>query len=244
MPDRFTVALSAAAHASVAFLAACGSDATEPNEIANTRFVNASATTSSISATNEGRVVASGLAFQNANQPSSCSTVEHGGDEEVKFTLGGTTNEIGSVKAEFIAKSNYSVVFYAPNTIAVYPDIFTAPPSGQNALRFINATGSAGDVYVTVPATNPVTPVTGSPNVANLGSNSVSGFNSGTAPGGTFNTYPNGNTRIRLFNVGSQVNPRADFTIGSLPSNRVATVVLTAPSASGATGFLITVCGS
>jgi len=240
MPDRFTVALSAAALASVAFLAACGSDATEPNEIANTRFVNASATTSSISATNEGRVVASGLAFQNTNQPSSCSTVEHGGDEEVKFTLGGTTNEIGSVKAEFISQANYSVVFYAPNTIAVYPDNFTAPGTGLNALRFINATGSAGDIYVTGPNDG----ISGAPAVANLGSNSVSGFNSGTAPGGTFNTYGQGSTRVRLFNVGSQVNPRADFTIGALPSNRVATVVLTTPSSTGATGFLITVCGS
>jgi len=176
MPDRFTVALSAAALASVAFLAACGSDATEPNEVANTRFVNASATTSSISATNEGRVVASGLAFQNTNQPSSCSTVEHGGDEEVKFTLGGTTNEIGSVKAEFISQANYSVVFYAPNTIAVYPDNFTAPGTGLNALRFINATGSAGDIYVTGPNDG----ISGAPAVANLGSNSVSGKTGGT----------------------------------------------------------------
>jgi hypothetical protein len=243
MPDRFTVALSAAALASVAFLAACGSDATEPNEIANTRFVNASATTSSISATDEGRVVASGLAFQNTNQPSSCSTVERGSDVQIKFTLGGTTSDIGSVTAAFNAQANYSVVFYAPNNIVVYPDIFTAPGSGLNALRFINATGSAGDVYVTPPTTNQVT---GSPAVANLGSNAISGFNSGTAPGGTFNTYDQGSTRVRLFNVGSQVNPRADFTISGLPSNRVATVVLTPPpSGAGApTGFLITVCGS
>jgi len=240
MPDRFTVALSAAALASVAFLAACGSDATEPNEIANTRFVNASATTSSISATNEGRVVASGLAFQNTNQPSSCSTVEHGSDEEIKFTLGGTTSDIGSVKAPIIAQANYSVVFYAPNNIAVYPDNFTAPGAGLNALRFINATSSAGDIYVTGPNDG----ISGAPAVPNLASNSVSGFNSGTAPGGTFNTYGQGSTRVRLFNVGSQVNPRADFTIGALPSNRVATVVLTTPSSTGATGFLITVCGS
>lgn len=240
MPDRFTVALSAAALASLAFVAACSSDATQPDEIANTRFVNASSSTPSITATDEGRVVATGLAFQNTNQPTNCSTVERGSDVEIKFTLGATTTDLGSVKAPFVAQANYSVVFYGPNNIAVYPDNFSAPPAGQNALRFINATGGTGDIYLTGP--NDL--ITGSPTLT-LGSNQVSGFNSGTAPGGTFTNFGDGNTRVRMFNQGQQVNPVADFTITAMPSNRVATVVLTPPPPGGsATGFLVGPCGS
>jgi len=242
MPDRFTVAVSAAALASLGFVAACGSDATQPDEIANTRFINASSSTSSISATNEGRVVATGLAFQNTNQPSNCSTVEHGSDEEIEFTLGGTTQDLGNVKAPFTAQANYSVVFYGPNNIAVYPDNFSAPPAGQNALRIINATGAAGDVYVTGP--NDLITIVG-PTISGLASNQVSGFDASTAPGGTFTNYSNGSTRVRLFNPGQIVNPRADFTITAMPSNNVATVVLTPPPSGGSTtGFLVGPCGS
>jgi hypothetical protein len=242
MPDRFTVAVSALALASVALVAACSSDATQPDEIANTRFINASSSTSSITATDEGRVVATGLAFQNTNQPSNCSTVERGSNVEIDFTLGGTTADLGNVKAEFIAQANYSVVFYAPNNIAVYPDNFSVPPAGQNALRIINATGADGDVYVTAP--NFVITAFG-PTIPGLPSNQVSGFNSGTAPGGTFTNYSNGSTRVRLFSPGQFVNPRADFTITAMPSNNVATVVLTPPPSGGsATGFLVGPCGS
>jgi len=241
MKDRFTLALSAAALVSAGLVAACSSDATHPNEIANTRFVNASASTASISATNEGRNVANGLNFQNTNAPSGCSTVEHGNDEEIKFTLGTGNTGLGSIKAPFAAKANYSVVFYAPNTIAVYPDVFSAPPSGQNAIRFINATGSAGDVYLTAP--NDQILVTTSPTISNLANNQVSGFNSSSATGGTFVNYDQSRTRVRLFNVGSQINPRADFTIAQIAANHVGTVVLT-PSANGKTGFVVSVCGS
>ncbi|HEY2379232.1 MAG TPA: hypothetical protein VGH98_24840 [Gemmatimonadaceae bacterium] len=238
MKDRFTLALGAAALVSVGFLAACSSDATNPNETANTRFVNASASTASISATNEGRNVANGLNFQNTNAPAGCSTVEEGSDEQIDFTLGTGNTGLGSIKSQIIAQHNYSVVFYAPNTIAVYPDQFTAPGSGLNALRFINATGSAGDIYLTGP--NDL--VLGSPTISNLGNNQVSGADANNT-GGTFVNHSADSTRVRVFDVGSQVNPRADFTITQLPSNRVGTVVLT-PSANGTTGFVVTVCGS
>ena len=240
MKDRFTLALSAAALASVGLLAACSSDATKPNETANTRFVNASSTTPALTATNEGRGAASNLAFQNTNAPVGCSTVEHGSDEEIVFTLGGGTTGLGSIKSQFNVNNNYTVVFYGPNTAAVYPDAFTAPGNGLNALRFINATGAAGDIYLTAPNDG----ISGSPTISNLANNQVSG-QSNNAPGGTFVNYGTSQTRVRLFNVGSQVNPRADFTISQLPSNRVGTVVLTpAPSGSSTTGFVVTVCGS
>lgn len=241
MKDRFTLALSAVALASVGFVAACSSDATNPNEIANTRFVNASATTASLTATNEGRNVANGLAFQNTNASAGCSTVEEGSDEEIVFTLGGTNTGLGSIKAPFVAQNNYTVVFYGPNKAAVYPDHSTAPGTGFNALRFINATGNAGDIYLTAPTAV----VSGAPTIQNLANQQVSGFDATNAPGGKFQNYGTGLTRVRLFDVGTQTNARADFTITQLPASRVGTVVLTpAPSGGTTTGFVVTVCGS
>jgi len=206
------------------------------------RVVNASPSTASLGATTEGRLVASSVPFQGATQPGTCPTVEHGSDEQIDFTVSGTSNSLGSVQYNFVAKQNYTVVFYAPNNAVVYPDVFANPAAGNNAIRFINATGIAGDVYLTPPTIN----IGSSPTVGNLASGQVSGFNSTSAPGGTFLEYPAANTRVRLFNVGQTTGfPRADFTITSLPANRVATIVLTPPPTGGAaTGFMVMPCGS
>jgi hypothetical protein len=242
MLHRATLALSAAALVSLAFVVGCGSDATEPDEIANVRIVNASPTAGSITATNEGRTVATGVPFQAATQPGTCPTVEHGSDEKIVFNNSSNGSGLGTIEYNFVAKQNYTVVFYAANTTVVYPDVYTNPPDGSNAIRFINATGTAGDVYLTTPNANVVAPAA----VSSLAAGQVSGFNSSTATGGTFLQYPVANTRVRLFNVG-QTNgtPRADFTIGGMPANRVATIILTPPPSGGsATAFMVMPCGS
>jgi len=242
MPHRVRLAFSAVALVPLVFAAACGSDATEPDEIANVRVVNASPSTAGLGATTEGRVVATNVPFQAATQPGTCPTVEHGSDEQIDFTAAGTSNSLGSVQYNFVAKQNYTVVFYAPNNAVVYPDVFTNPAAGNNAIRFINATGTAGDIYLTQPTSNIAAPAT----VGNLAAGQVSGFNSASAPGGTFVQYAATNTRVRLLNVGQTTGaPRADFTIGSMPANGVATIVLTPPPSGGtATGFMVMPCGS
>ena len=242
MPHRVRLALSAAVLVPLTFAAACGSDATEPDEIANVRVVNASPSTAALGATTEGRLVASSVPFQGATQPGTCPTVEHGSDEQIDFTVAGTSNSLGSVQYNFVAKQNYTVVFYAPNNAVVYPDVFTNPATGNNAIRFINATGTAGDIYLTQPTSNIAAPAT----IGNLAAGQVSGFNSSSAPGGTFVEYPAVNTRVRLFNVGQTTGvARADFTITSMPANRVATIVLTPPPTGGSpTGFVVMPCGS
>ena len=242
MQHRVTLAVSAVALVPLAFAAACSSDATEPDEIANVRVVNASPTTTSLGASTEGRVMATSVPFQAATQPGTCPTVEHGSDEQIDFTVGGTSNSLGSVQYNFVAKQNYTVVFYAPNTAVVYPDVFATPAAGNNAIRFINATGTAGDVYLTQATAPIVAPAT----VASLGAGQVSGFNSASAPGGTFVAYQDINTRVRLFDPGKTTGtPRADFIIGSMPANHVATIVLTPPPSGGSTtGFMVVPCGS
>lgn len=243
MSDRFTVALSAAALASLALVASCSSDATSPGETSNVRFANASSTTATITVQQEERTAIAGLAFQNTNAVAGCASVEHGSSQPTVWFLGGTTNQLASLNVNFAAGSNYTSVFYGPNNVAVYLDNFTAPATGQNAIRFVNATATPGDIYLTAP-TDVITS-TSTPVIRNLGASSISGFNSSSATGGTFVSYPSGNTRVRMFNVGVTTgSPRADFTIGSLPANRVTTVILTLPASNGVTGFTANPCGN
>ena len=230
--------------ATLVVLVACGSDkATSPGTTATVRVVNASSSTSSLNANTAGnQSLSSGLNFQNTNASATCSTV-NSGSQTINFTSGTAATNIGAVTYNFLPGKNYTVVYYGTNNVAVYPETFTAPTTGNMALRFINATGSAGDVYLTTPTGT----ISGTPTVQNLPAGTVSGFNSSSAPGGTFvNTYPTGNTRVRLFNVGSTSGtPRADFTIGSMGTNRVGTVVLTpAPSGGTTTGFVVNTCGT
>lgn len=246
MSHRFNVVpLSAltplVAIASLAIVAGCSSDANQPDEIANVRIVNASTSAGPITANTEGRTIATNIAFQTSTLAGSCGTIEHGGDEKIDFVSAGTTNGLGSVQFNFVAQHNYTVVFYGPNNATVYEDVFTAPSSGNNALRFINATGTAGDIYLTTPNAN----ISGSPTVSNLGAGQASGTNA-TTPGGTFAQYSTANTRVRLFNVGQQAGtPRADFTIPLMPSNGVATVILTPPpSGSSTTAFMVGTCAN
>ncbi|HEY7236206.1 MAG TPA: DUF4397 domain-containing protein [Gemmatimonadaceae bacterium] len=247
MSDRFTMALSAAALASLALVvSSCsGSDATEPGETANVRFANASATTSTITVQEEERTAVAGLAFQNTNAAAGCASVEHGTSQNTVWFLGGTTNQLASMDVNFGSGNNYTSVFYGPNNVAVYLDSFTAPATGQNAIRFVNATSSAGDIYLTAPSD--VITSTSTPTIGNLGASQISGFNSSSATGGTFVSYADNLTRVRMFDVGVNTGtPRADFTIdgASLPSNRVTTVILTPAASSGATGFNVNPCGS
>lgn len=243
MSDRFTVALSAAALTSLALVASCsGSDATDPGNTSNVRFANASSTTATITVQEEDRTAIAGLAFQNTNAAADCATVEKGSSQETEWFLGGTTSKLAEMDVNFGAGSNYTSVFYGPNNVAVYLDSFTAPATGQNAIRFVNATSSAGDIYLTGPSD--IITSANTPTIGNLGASQISGFNSSSATGGTFESYADGLTRVRLFDVGSQVNPRADFTITSLPSSRVTTVILTAPGSNGVTGFTANPCGS
>src|SRR5690349_19539752 len=171
MSHRFTSPCgygALAALASLSALVACGgSDATQPDEAANVRIVNVSPTIGAITASSEGRTVQSGVTFQSSSQTGGCGTVEKGGDEEIEFVNAGTSNGLGSIKYNFVAQQSYTVLFYGANDAQVYPESFSAPAAGNNAIRFINATSSAGDIYLTSPS---VTNVSGSPTISNLGS--------------------------------------------------------------------------
>lgn len=238
---QFTVGALAALTA-FALVTGCSSDSTEPDEIANVRIVNLSPANPTITANHEDHTVQAGVALMTSTLSGGCGTVERGSDEQIDFFTAGTSNGLGSVQYNFEAGKNYTVIFYGPSNAKVYPEVFNLPANGNNAIRFINATGTAGDVYLTQSS---VTNVSGSPTVAALAAGAASGTST-SAPGGTFAEYSTANTRVRLFNVGQQTGtPRADFTFNVMPSNRVATIILTpAPSGSSTTAFMVGPCAS
>jgi uncharacterized protein DUF4397 len=235
-----TAAVSTTAVLVLLSLGACGGgDTTGPSSQANVRIVNVSSTTANLNATSGAQSLASGVNFQNA--PAACAQV-NAGSQTITFTSGASSTSVGSINYNFQGGRNYTVVFYGTNNAVIYPETFTAPNSGNMALRFINATATAGDVFLTTPAGS----VSGSPTISNLAAGQVSGFNSSTAPGGTFGSYPSTNTRVQLFNVGVTTgSPRSDFTITTLPTNRVGTVILTtANPVGGVTGMFVGSCAS
>ena len=238
MGTRATIALSTVAFVAVS-LGACGGDgSTGPTAQANVRIVNVSSTTTNLNAKSGTLPLASSVIFQNA--AATCAQVD-AGSQTIEFTSGASSTSVGSVTYNFQSGASYTVVFYGANNAVVYPETFTAPNSGNMALRFMNATATAGDIFLTTPAGS----VSGNPTIANLAAGQVSGFSTVSAPGGTFGSYPSTNTRVQLFNVGTTGTPRSDFTITTLPTNRVGTAILTtANPVGGVTGLFVPSCAS
>ena len=239
-----TTLATAAILATVALLVGCGDDnndnATEPEDLAIVRIVNASPSTAGLNASSpDDGTLATGLNFQNTNAASGCSTVEKNDNGRINFTAGSANTAVGGLDQYFVGRQSYTVVFFAPDNAVAFPESFGTPASGNMGLRFVNGTGAAGDLYLTTPTGA----ISGAPTIANFGNRQVSGFSDPVTTGGVFSEYPLTNTRVRLFNVGTTTNPRADFTISNLAANHVGTVVLTPPPTGGTTtGFLVNTC--
>jgi len=231
MSYRSLVLLAASAFA----LTACGDDSTEPANAASVRFVNASVINAAVNATVGGTSVASNIGFQNTGTAGACVSVP-AGSQSVGFaaSVGGATIGAGAT-FNFTAGQRYTVVLYANGSTVVYQDQFTTPASGSNAIRFINGTSTAVDIFGTTATAN----VTGAPSVANLAAFTATGTTGGTA----FASFANTLVRWRSFDVGTTATARGDFTIANMPSNGVTTIVFTpAASAGGATAFMVNPC--
>ena len=103
--------------------------------------------------------------------------------------------------------------------VLVAGDDVQAAASGSTGIRLINGTSVAGDVYVTAPADDP-TPATL--------------VLSGVAPAAlaesvdlSFFMRPESATRVRLFDVGSTTNARADILLEPTGNRRLTTVIFT-----------------
>jgi uncharacterized protein DUF4397 len=204
-------------------------DVVNPPQNAQVQFVNASTTTTGSVDIANGTTTLGSLATGTAS--ASCQLVPAGSQSGITFKSG-TTTVATLAPFTFEANKRYTVVLFGPNTATVFIDNFPdTPAAGQNALRVINATGTAGDVFIAAPNATLTTPT-----FSNITANGI------TTNFQTLNTTA---TSVSLFNVGTTTGtPRASFTLASdIGGNRIGTVVLTnAFGTPAATGFLVSPC--
>lgn len=141
---------------------------------------------------------------------------------QLSFVQGGTA--LASVTSAFAENASYLVLLLenAGTFKAVLASDTETAPTGSNGLRFINATTTAGDVYVTGPGEVPST--------ATLAAGNLAPAASSTNPPLAFVFRPETATRIRLYNVGNTTTPRADLTLTLTGPRRLTTIVFTQPT--------------
>jgi hypothetical protein len=226
-------------------LVACNDDdnGTEPQQTALVRVVNASPSTPTADLFVGGQSTALAAGTATGSAAASCALVP-ADNQTLSFRQGGNATTIASaIPFTFASGQQYTIILTgsgtttgARNAVVLTDDAtITAPATGQNALRFFNATGTTGNVnvYVTAPG-------------AALGTASQTGLASNAATtGGTggYSTYPTTSTQVRVFPTGSATTgtPIVNFTIPTLSGTRIATVVLTGGT-SGAQAFVVTPC--
>jgi Domain of unknown function (DUF4397) len=127
-------------------------------------------------------------------------------------------NTRGSVSSAYDVNGRYTVILV--NTGATYralalSDAVTVS-TGNNGLRFINASGTPGDIYVSPPTEDPADIYNAVGNLAPLAL---------TTGAPLVVQRAETHTRIRLFDVGTTTTARADFTLEPLITTRLATIV-------------------
>jgi len=228
MTYRITVAMLATT--AFATLAACNSDDNTTNptpQTARVRVVNLDPSSANAGVYSNGSLVGSNVGF--GASAASCIDVPVG--QSLSFrAAGGTTDLTTNASPGFAAGQNYTVVLYRSGGTAqsaILSDAnITAPTTDNNGIRFFNATGTAGDVYVT--AANGT--ISGTPSSANLAAGTA------TTGASAFGNFPTANTQIRMFNVGTSTGtPRVNtsFTSGNLSAARTGTAFLTESNMTG-----------
>jgi hypothetical protein len=209
MLSRFT---AVAALAACVFVAACDDDnnGTGPQDFGALRVVNAASSAQAIDVYSDGSLLASNIAFLSGT--STCFDVE-AGTPALEIRNAGTANAIATLNDPVAANTDYTLVLMGNNDATLLTDQFTAPNTGEAAIRFINATGAAVDIYASDPNAGAIGTT---PTSANLAVSATSDFIN----------IPEANTRFTFTTVGTQT-PLFEISNFTLPTSRVATVVLT-----------------
>jgi hypothetical protein len=217
----------------VAVVAACGDSITDPFALpAHVRIVNA-ADIADVRVRLVGRstFLAEDLDFR--EQTTTCVEIPPG-EHAFVFTSGDV--ELTTAVGTLGSGQRYTAFLTAagPTRRAVVTSDNATAPTGLNLLRFVNATSTGGDVYVTPPGTAPAAQFLAH---GNLG------------PVATSNLVPDhvarsvDHTQARLFDAGTTTNPRADIALTNLPASRLGSVVfVSAGTPAGPTAFLVTPC--
>jgi hypothetical protein len=220
----------------VAPLVACGDDGgTGPQEpvFAHVRIINAVLGSSNVQVLRAGATApVATLSFR--QYTAGCVDVP-AGTRTLTFQSEGTT--LATVEATFGAEDNWSVILTAANgtyRAVALSDVHTAT-IGNNALRFINASSSPGDVYATDPNAEP------GPTTLAAGNLGPLAMSNEEPP---YLARPTTDTRIRFYDVGVATDtPRGDITLRDVGAQRLATVVFTDPSTPpGVTTFIVLPC--
>jgi hypothetical protein len=159
------------------------------------------------------------------------------GTRTLTFQSGGTP--LATVEATFGAEDNWSVFLTAANgtyRAVALSDVHRAA-TGNNALRFINASSSPGDVYATDPNAAP------GPSTLAVGNLGPLALSNEEPP---YLARPTTDTRVRFYDVGVTAGtPRGDITLRDVLAARLATVVFTDPGTPpGVTAFIVLPCES
>jgi hypothetical protein len=218
-------------------LGACDDDddPVTPAQNARIRIVNASTGNASVSAFHGNNAIATNVAFQGAGTCGTSMNVP-AGNQTITFRSGPntTSTQIATAQGTFQANRDYTIVLRgtgASTTATIFEDTRpTTVTANNNAVRIINAQGTAGDVFVTAPAANP----TGSPIALAAGAGTTNAI---------YREFAVANTLARIYATGATTNPRGTFTLANVPANRMATVIFTdAATTGGATGFQLNAC--
>lgn len=191
-------------------------DGTGPVQTVAVRVVNASSgTAGTVNVTAGATDVATGLAFRGAT--TTCVNVPIGAQT---FTFRSGTTTLATANATLAAGNKYTVILSgtgATPTATVLTDNPTAPATGNAAIRFVNATATAGDVHATPVGTTTLSAATILTGGANLAAGSATGFL----------TSPTTNNRFRLTAVNTPGTTRSDTgaTAVTLPADRITTFV-------------------
>jgi hypothetical protein len=216
----------------LAFAGACDEVIVEPlPPLAKVRIVNAADIADvRVRLAGSSTFLAEDLDFREVTE--SCIDVLPG---EQSFVFTSVDIELTTAVATLEANKSYTAFLVAsgPTRRAVILSDEVTPLTADNAIRLINGTTAAGDVYVTPPG-------------GAVGAGFLAAGNMGVlATSNAMPSYvhrPAAHTQVRLFNVGTTTNPRADLTI-TLPSSRVGTVVFTnLGMPEGPTAFFVTPC--
>jgi len=153
---------------------------------------------------------------------------------EISFEQNGTA--LASTTANYAMDGRYTVVVTNTGTQyrAVQLSDLDVVAAGNNGLRFINATSTAGDVYVTPLGAPPAATFKVRSSLAPLAT---------TAEVPAYVQRPETDIRIRLYDVGDTSTPRADITLGQLFASKLATIVFTPSTGAGDPGgFQVNPC--
>jgi hypothetical protein len=237
--SRHTVAYLAA----LALLAACDKESSvfQPDHSGEARVTIVN-TTPLVVKPYVGEQLASPTNLQPASWVQACALIPPS-STTLTFKALADTNIAVTGATNFAAGGQYTTLLLQNGTAAsalVLPETFVNLPEGQFGVRIVNATGQAGDFYIT-----PTAGTLGATPTASLAANEATGGATGV---GGYITSPISTPRVRMFASGNTTTQLATITLSStsLTTNLNAfqgtTVVFTKNSSGNITAFTFGQC--